>query len=127
MKYLIAIALFFVATLATADEVTVRAYEPPALNYPAKCYRMADAEFYRWAIEFNRKAEKSVVYSGQPKWLLDYYRRSTVYQPWGIYGGLYSASGMVQTRYLNPDYVSPTPLHILNPFCKPEMPKRQPR
>jgi hypothetical protein len=123
MKYLLAIDLFLVATLAMGTEVTVRDYEPPMIDYPAKVYSMTDAEFHRWATKANRKAEKNVVPATYPKWIYDAHYRSYISQTWGRWGGLRGGSGMVETRTLNPDYTPPTPLHTINPFCPPTRPQ----
>jgi hypothetical protein len=120
MKYLIAICLFFVATLATAAEVRVSEYNP-MLAYPAQCYEMSDGDFFLWATMFNAAQEYQANQRQEPKWLEAYRTRSSYSRTsWGRYGS--SISGVRESlprRYLNPDYLAPAPLHIINPFCPP--------
>jgi hypothetical protein len=119
MKYLIATCLFFVATLASA-EVTVSEYNP-MLAYPLSCYEMTDGEFFLWATMFNAAQEYRTNQWQEPKWLeASRHRSSYSHTRMGYYGS--SISGVRESlprRYLNPDYMAPRPLHIINPFCPP--------
>jgi hypothetical protein len=78
---------------------------------------MTNAEFFAWAVMFNRKQRDDVIYGTEPRWVERRGREVRhVVTPYGIV----VTNGYYRTRRLNPDYQAASPLTIVNPFCKPE-------
>lgn len=137
---LIVLVIFYgIFTLnAVFGEITISDPLNESFSYPAETYKMTDAEFFDWATKFNQQKEREVTYSDQSKWLegtgvrIDGYTVPVrVYEPrrrGRLQGHAYRPNRSQRTnitretyptRYLNPEYVPPTPLMILNPYCPP--------
>jgi hypothetical protein len=123
MKYLLAICLCLFALPAFAGELTISEPVPKMLTLPLRCYEMSHAEFFRWATWVNREQRLDIVYGTEPRYI-----ESQRYQTRHdfVYRGVNVTREVVPMRYLNPNYVAPTPLHIINPFCPPSYPQRYP-
>ncbi len=96
-------------------EITVTQRVP--FEYPAKVAGMSDAEFFTWATQFNKQQEREIVRSPYPEWLHGYGVRTRVIQ--GVSGMEIVREGYPR-HYLNPDYFPPSPLTVINPYCKPK-------
>lgn len=96
------------------------------VKYPKETYSMNKQEFYNWAIKQNKQAETYWFNISEPEYL--YYNKNIT----NIIGNLPSLIStstkkgnttiIRQTlpyRYKNPDYVSPGPLTIINPYVHP--------
>ncbi len=90
-----------------AQHITVSDQVPPPVKYPAEVYRMSDAEFFKWASDFNKKQEAEVearrAKITEDKWINGTETRTSssysnfvsgAYGGYGGYGGYnYSCSG----------------------------------
>ncbi len=131
-----------------AQHITVSDQVPPPVKYPAEVYRMSDAEFFKWASDFNKKQEAEVearrAKITEDKWITgsesrisaSHYDYSTGGSNYGYgYCGYgcngYGCNSAVQygtssqttteypVRWPNPAYYGPGPLTIVNPYCRP--------
>jgi len=102
---LLAFGLF--NTKCDGAEITHASFE-----YPAEVAGMSDGDFFDWATEYNEQQVREIKRSSEPKWLhRPNVRVRTV-------AGL-RVLEFQPTRYLNPDYIPPTSLMVLNPYCRP--------
>ncbi len=83
--------------------------------YPPQCSGMSGEDFFDWATKFNES--QRIVRSSEPKWFqASGVRTRYVLGPQGFT----LVREAYPTRYLNPDYVPPSPLMVINPYCKPK-------
>jgi hypothetical protein len=131
-----------VATTCSA-QITVSDQLPMPVKYPAEVAKMTDAEFYVWATQQNAaavsawKAKKAAL--TEPEYLDgtektehgfkegygDSGNATVVFNPTYLgndakyYGWDKRVTTTRKTRYPNPNYTSPGPLTIINPYVKP--------
>jgi hypothetical protein len=126
--------------LCLFTQITISDQIPPPVHYPRSVYAMTIPEYYQWATNFNLEQVKKLPKVYAPKWLnsTETDIGSTV-ETYGNNGGCgygnYCGQGgymgyglsLINTqsvtfprRWLNPDYVGPGKLIILNPYCRPK-------
>ena len=128
--------------------ITISDRLPPPVKYPAKCYKLTDAEFFVWATAYNKgqvedwKRRRAAI--TEPEYIggtvtihsgeysngvreggyRPIYVGGDGYGGGSVYGGDTYGTQTQQTytfgtRYKNPYYVSPGPLTIINPYVRP--------
>ncbi|MFW9878776.1 MAG: hypothetical protein ACFFG0_37330 [Candidatus Thorarchaeota archaeon] len=83
------------------------------IEYPKETYSMTPVQFYNWATQRNIQAEKdwydNSINSTYP---------STIKQVKGSFWGTHEVK-YLPYNYVNPQYISPGPLTIINPYVHP--------
>jgi hypothetical protein len=116
--------------MVSGGEITISDPLNEPFVYPAHVAGMTDVEFFTWATKFNQQQEREIIYSDQSKWLEGTATRvrGQSESRTAFNGRVYRAPATRRgdmtfetypTRYLNPEYVPPTSLMIVNPFCPP--------
>ena len=106
---------FLLATQCFAgDRVIVSDQVPPPVTYSAEVYSMTDAEFQVWANDFNRRQEAALEVRRlkmEPRYI---FGMQTDYGDFG-----FGSQTTYRRRWLNPIYVGPGPMVIVNPYYRP--------
>ena len=103
----------FLPAKCNGSEVTITERVP--FVYPPQCSGMSGEDFFDWATKFNES--QRIVRSSEPQWFQSPgVRTRYVRGPQGFT----LVREAYPTRYLNPDYVPPSPLMVINPYCKPK-------
>jgi hypothetical protein len=140
------VILLALAAPCYAQHITVSNQVPPPVKYPAEVYKMSDADFFKWASDFNKKQVDDVEVRRakitEDKWITGEATRSSeshveynAYSGYGYNyscgpygcndsaGARYGSSSQTTTtypvRWPNPVYHGPGPLTIVNPYCRP--------
>jgi hypothetical protein len=114
----------FLMCLLLSSQIVVSDQIPIPVKYPASVYQMTDAQFYDWAVSLNLKAKESLSKDYEPQWLQGSGTDTNIsgYNNGFYNSGQYWHSRQSQTYpryYLNPNYIGPGPLIIINPYCRP--------
>ena len=106
------------------------AFSAGPVKYPNKVDGMNDVEFFQWAVTRNQRARKAWEAKAAalpPKYFNTPVRitegRVSVRGRGGQRGGFGVRSYTRYYRFQNPDYTSPGPLTIVNPYVKPKTKK----
>jgi len=121
MYNLLALLVLCVGQVAVSDQL------PPPVKYPVEVNTMADAQFFYWATEFNKRQEADLERRREKMTEPQYFFGTETEYNWNGYSdwyrGNYSGNRRTMTyprRWHNPYYTGPGPLVIVNPYCRLE-------
>jgi hypothetical protein len=126
MKYLI---MLLALVTSAFDKPKVDNQLP--IKYPAEVYKMSDAEFFKWATDFNKKQvtdlETRRANITEDKWINGMTTRTRAEYDYGCssygcnsqYGSSSRETTSYPVRWSNPSYSGPGPLTTINPYCRP--------
>jgi len=100
---------------AQGGEITITKHAP--FVYPAEVAEMSNEDFFDWATQFNEQQVREIKRSSEPEWLYHSGVRTRYVR--GPLGWTLVRVAYPQ-RYKNPDYIPPSPLMVINPYCKPK-------
>ena len=146
MRFVLSCVLLLCAVTCQAQVLIVSDQVPPPVNYPPEVYGMTDAEFAKWAADYNKQqvagmkerlknlAEPKYIYGEETNATLDFAGYGSPMNFGGGFGGRNDSyyirpdtylgaasrhSVSYPRRWLNINYVGPGPLNVVNPFVRP--------